>query len=90
MVSSLELKAYLTEHGTMTEEELARHFDTTSAMIAMMAERLEAKSTLWSVNRPAARVVAVAAHRKKRSAPGRLSSSNVFGRGPHIVKHSTK
>ena len=48
MVSSLELKAYLTEHGTMTEEELARHFDTTSAMIAMMAERLEAKSSCCS------------------------------------------
>ncbi len=46
MVSSLELKAYLTEHGTMTEEELARHFETTPAMIAMMAERLEAKGTL--------------------------------------------
>ena len=42
MVSSLELKAYLTEHGTMTEEELARHFDTTSAMIAMNASKRKA------------------------------------------------
>lgn len=46
MVSSLELKSYLLEHGTMTEEELARHFETTPAMIAMMAERLEAKGAL--------------------------------------------
>lgn len=46
MVTSMELKAYLAEHGTMTEEELARHFGTTANMIAMMAERLEAKGAL--------------------------------------------
>lgn len=48
MVTSMELKAYLKENGTMTEEELARHFDTTPAMIGMMAERLEAKGQLKS------------------------------------------
>ena len=46
MLSSFELKNYLAEHGTMTEGELARHFDTTPAMIGMMAEKLEQKGSL--------------------------------------------
>lgn len=49
MVTSLELKNYLLEHGTRTEEELAQHFKTTVAMIGMMAERLEAKGALTSI-----------------------------------------
>ncbi len=43
MLSMLDIKAYLKEHGTTGENDLAAHFKTTAPMIAMMCEKLAEK-----------------------------------------------
>jgi hypothetical protein len=50
-LSSAALRAFLAEHGTVSETELARQFRTTPAVIAMMAERLEGKGQLSLLER---------------------------------------
>lgn len=42
-LSSTALKAYLNEHGTTGEKELATAFKTTPTMVAMMLEKLQEK-----------------------------------------------
>ena len=46
MISLSELKAYIKEQGMQGEEQIARHFQTTPAVIAMMAEKLAAKDSV--------------------------------------------
>lgn len=46
ILSSAALRAFLAEHGSVSETELARRFRTTPAVIAMMCERLEARGLL--------------------------------------------
>lgn len=43
MVSIMDIKEYLKQHGTTSENELATHFDTTPAIIEMMCEKLREK-----------------------------------------------
>ena len=52
MISLSELKAYIKEQGMQGEEQIARHFQTTPAVIAMMAEKLAAKDSVRLVAAP--------------------------------------
>ena len=52
MISLSELKAYIKEQGMQGEEQIARHFQTTPAVIAMMAEKLAAKDSVRLVTAP--------------------------------------
>ena len=52
MISLSELKAYIKAEGMQGEEQIARHFQTTPAVIAMMAEKLAAKGSVRLVTSP--------------------------------------
>ena len=46
MVTHAEIQAYVWERGIAAQEEIARRFKVSEAMVSMMAERLEAKGRL--------------------------------------------
>ncbi len=52
MISMSELKAYLKEEGMQGEEQIARHFQTTPGVVAMMAEKLAVKGVVRLVTQP--------------------------------------
>lgn len=52
MISLSELKAYIKAEGMQGEEQIARHFQTTPAVIAMMAEKLASKGSVRLVTSP--------------------------------------